>query len=39
VEASTCSSELEFNLTVVNDIERDNKEITLEIRPKMIYDE
>ena len=37
VEASTCSSEFEFNLTIDNDIQGDNKEITLEIRPIMPY--
>jgi hypothetical protein len=37
VEASICSSEFELNLTVDNDIEGDNKEITLEISPIMAY--
>ena len=37
VEVSSCSSELEFNLTVDNDIEGDNKEITLEIIPQLMY--
>ena len=36
VEVSSCSSELEFNLTVDNDIEGDNKEITLEIIPQLM---
>jgi hypothetical protein len=37
VEASSCSSELEFNLTVDNDIEGDNKEITLELMPQLTF--